>query len=60
MPNKEIRDAIKRTGVYKYQVAYSIGVNDCTFSRYLRRELPKEKREQILAAIEKLTVECVN
>ena len=59
MANKEIRDAIKKTGLYKYQVAYLIGVNDCTFSKYLRRELPTEKRDQILSAIESLTSERV-
>ena len=57
MPNTEICDAIKRTGIYKYKIAYFIGVNDSTFSKYLRRELPIEKRDQILLAIESLASE---
>jgi len=59
MPNAEIRDAIKKRGIYKYQIAYFIGVNDSTFSKYLRRELPIEKRDQILSAIESLTSEGI-
>ena len=48
MPNSEIReklDAVKRDfGILRYQVAFAVGVNEASFSRWLRRELPADKR----------------
>jgi len=56
--NTEIRSLLnkvkKESGVFSYQVAYSLGVNDVTFSRWLRRELSPAQKEQVVAAIKKL------
>ncbi len=58
MNNVELRSILdrarKENGIFAYEVAYSLGVNDVTFSRWLRKELTSERRTQILAAIDKL------
>ena len=54
MKNKEIRDAIARHRVRYYEVAEVLGISECTFSRWMRRELTEDKRELIIDAINKL------
>ena len=49
--NKEIREAAKRAGICLWQVAERIGVNDGNFSRKLRKELPPQEKEHVLAII---------
>ncbi len=60
-PNQEIRDMIeaakKSASIFNYDIAYQIGVNDVTFCRWLRRELPEDKKDRIRAAIMKLSNE---
>ena len=55
--NKEIRKAIEKSGLYKYQIAHEIGVSDAWFSKILRYELPEEKKAEIRKAIKKLKKE---
>lgn len=55
--NMDIRNIIKESNLKYWQVADSIGLNDGNFSRLLRKELPKEKKEEILQAINKLLEE---
>lgn len=57
MCNKEIREVAKKTGVRLWQVAEACGINDGNFSRKLRRELPQEEKEKILAVIHRLAKE---
>ena len=57
MCNKEIREVAKRAGVHLWQVAEACGINDGNFSRKLRRELPQEEMEKILAIIDRLARE---
>ena len=52
--NMDIRDAAKRAGVFLWEIAGEIGINDGNFSRRLRKELPPEEKEKILAAIDRL------
>ena len=54
MHNDEIRKAIDDAGLRYWQVAEELGVADTTFTKWLRKELPDEKRSQVMAAIEKL------
>ena len=54
MSNKEIREAAKRAGVYLWEVAERWGCNDGNFSRKLRRELPEDEQEKIIAIIEEV------
>jgi len=55
--NAEIRKAAKSAGVYLWQIAERIGINDGNFSRKLRRELPTEEQEKILGVINDLAAE---
>lgn len=57
MHNKEIRAAANAAGVKLWQVAEVYGINDGNFSRKLRKELPQEEKEKILAIIDRLAQE---
>ena len=57
MNNRDIRNAAGGYGIRLWQVAEAIGMNESAFSRKLRKELPQEEKEKILAAIEKLAKE---
>lgn len=57
MNNKDIRSAAGGYGIRLWQVAEAIGMNESAFSRKLRKELPQEEKEKILAVIEKLAKE---
>lgn len=54
MSNNVIRCALITCGVKQYQLADKLGVAEATLSRKLRKELPPEDRQKILAAIEEL------
>lgn len=54
MFNQDIRQEIKDAGLFYYQIAEQLGINDGNFSRLLRRELPDEKKEQIRGIIQQL------
>lgn len=54
MNNKDIRNAAGSCGVRLWQIADAIGMTDSSFSRKLRKELPQEEKERILAVIERL------
>ena len=58
MTNKDGREAAKAAGVRLWQVAEGLGMNDCSFSRKLRHELPEETRRQALVIIERLRKEA--
>lgn len=57
MCNKEIRTAAKSAGVRLWQVAVAYGISDGNFSRKLRKELPQDEKEKILAIIDRLAQE---
>lgn len=57
MCNKEIRTAAKNAGVRLWQVAAAYGISDGNFSRKLRKELPQEEKEKVLAIIDRLAQE---
>lgn len=52
MNNIEIREAIKESGLKHWQIADMIGIADTTFCRMLRRELPEDKKQEILTAMQ--------
>lgn len=54
MANEVIRQAAQKSGVRLWQIAYAVGVNDSTFSRRMRTELPKEDQKIILDVIAKI------
>jgi DNA-binding LacI/PurR family transcriptional regulator len=52
--NIEIRTAIEKKRLRFYEVADEIGINTCTFSRWLQRELSEEKKKRVLDAIARI------
>lgn len=46
-------------GYKNYQVAEVLGITEFTLCRWLRKELPVDKKAMVLAAIEKLGIERV-
>lgn len=57
MHNKEIRVAAKNAGIRLWEVAEAYGISDNNFSRKLRKELPQEEKDKIIAIIDKLAKE---
>ena len=51
MENLEIRQAIKSARLMQYEVAGKIGISEYTLCKWLRKELPNERKAQILDAI---------
>lgn len=52
--NNEIIRAMNQARVYRWEIAEKLGISEPTFYRWLRRELPPEKRESVLQAIEQI------
>ena len=50
--NEEIRNTIMKKRLKHYEVAHALGISECTLSRWLRKELPLEKKQEVLKAIE--------
>ena len=57
MVNKEVRRAARIANVPIWKVAYALGISEPTIFRWLRTELPEEKKSAILEAIDKLSKE---
>lgn len=57
MHNTDIRQAAADAGVKLWQIAEKLGINDGNFYRKLRKELPQEDKNSILAIIGELTKE---
>ena len=53
--NARIRKAAQEAGVYLWQIAEKLGINDGNFSRKLRRELPVDEQEKIMGIIRELS-----
>lgn len=49
--NKDIREAISKSGAKYWQIAEHLGMADGTFSRKLRKELSEEDKQAVLKAI---------
>lgn len=52
--NAEIRAAIKAKKLKQFQVAEAYGVATSYFSYLLQRELPKQRKEEILRVISEM------
>ena len=52
MNNIEVRQAITKRRLKYFEVAAALKVHPVTFSRWLQFELPKERKAEILKAIE--------
>ena len=53
MANTDIRYEIMKRGLKNYQVAEKLGICETTLSRWLRTELPADRKQKILEAIKK-------
>ena len=51
MKNIDIRQEIEHARIRHYELAKALGVHETTLSRWLRDDLPADKKEQILNAI---------
>lgn len=51
MRNEQIRTAMFRNNIKQWEVAEQLGVSEVTVCRWLRSELPDDKKVQILQAI---------
>lgn len=54
MENMMIREAARTARVKLWEIAYAMGITDSTLSRRLRRELPEEEQQKILALIQRI------
>ena len=54
MNNLEVREAMKKSRLFGYEVAEALGISETHFSRKLRKELLGDEKAKILAVIEKL------
>ena len=48
MCNKDIKQLLKSKGIYQWQLAEKLGTSEYSFSRKMRKELPKEEKEKRL------------
>lgn len=57
MSNIDIRKVAKQNGVFLYEIAKELNINDGNFSRKLRYELAESEKEKIFKIINKLKEE---
>lgn len=57
MANDQIKRAAKEKNVHLWKIAYTLGYTDSYFSKLLRKEFPDEKRSEILAIIDNISVQ---
>lgn len=54
MKNNDIRKKAKDEGIFLYQIAEQLKINDGNFSRKLRKEFSQTEKEKIFKIIEQL------
>ena len=54
MYNLDVRMSIKKNRLCHYEVAKEIGISEFTFCKWLREELPEDKKNLVLSAIERI------
>lgn len=50
--NDDIRTYAKSRNVRHWEIAYSLGIGDCWFSRKLNRPMPQGEKDKIMGAID--------
>lgn len=55
--NITIRKMSKDKGVFLWEIADALGMNDSTLSKKLRKELPQKETEKIVSIIDRLSRE---
>jgi len=56
-PNDDVRQVVKESGFYAYQVASKIGCHENTYHRMLRNELSVGEKQMIYVALDELKAE---
>ena len=51
MNNIEIRELIEKRRLKHLEVANALGINPCTFSKWLRLEVTEKRKQEIIKAI---------
>ena len=54
MANADIREILRKKRIRHYEVADQLGISEYTFCKWLRTELPPDKREEVLKAIKQI------
>ncbi len=54
MQNKDLRDAIRIANVRQWEVAEAIGISEMSMVKWLRRELPVDKKMRVQEGIRKV------
>lgn len=54
MQNKDLREEFRIADVRQWEVADAIGISEMTFVKWLRKELPEEKKKLVREAILKV------
>ena len=52
--NQYIRDYAAKKGVYFWEIAMKLSISEPTMTRWMRVELPEDKRREIVQIIEKI------
>lgn len=52
--NQEIKKIMKEHKVKQWQIAERLGVSEFTFCRWMRHELPEDKKRLVLEAVNAL------
>lgn len=60
MTNKELKQKIKDSGFYQWQIALEAGITEMTLIRWLREPERAERVEQINSAIDRLKEAAIN
>lgn len=54
LANTDVRETAKKRGVRLWEIAEFLNVSDPTMTRKLRRELPADEKQKILAIIDEI------
>ena len=54
MKNKDLREEFRIANVRQWEVAEAMGISEMTFLKWLRRELPADKKKLVRQAIGKV------
>ena len=54
MQDKDLRDAIRIANVRQWEVAEAIGISEMSMVKWLRRELPVDKKMRVQEGIRKV------
>lgn len=48
--NRDVRSVLKQKHVFQWEVAERLGVHETTVIRWMRTEMPEDKKQAIIAA----------